>query len=327
MFNSLASARLSTGETIDIGVVLAPDHQWQSQVIPFLGHKPGNFQWHLEMAFTNEKIPNLETRFYLALLEGEPVCNIMTVEYAGMGILGHVYTLPLHRRKGVCRSVMAEQMSDFARRGGRYMTLGTGYDTHPYRIYESFGFRSVISESGFMKFSSEDAFEKHFFEVGPVSVVKPAWRHWPIINVLCAEREGAFIRNVACDLLGPSNFEGGYLTLLRGTIEDPHKDARLLVSAAGAVVGYATVQPDRRWADQSMLLDLHLQTNFTSKAHNLLRSLPLPTGAKILCWTESDIDWKIAALMEEGFQLEATLRNQVAREGHLVNADVYSLET
>ncbi|MBT5874844.1 MAG: hypothetical protein HOH43_15615 [Candidatus Latescibacteria bacterium] len=327
MYSSLASARLTTGETIDISVVLAPDHQWQSQIIPFLGHKPGNFQWHLEMAFQNEKIPILETRFYLAVLQGQPICNIMTVEYAGIGILGHVYTLPAHRRKGVCRALMGEQMSDFTRRGGRYMTLGTGFDTHPYRIYESFGFRSVITDSGFMKFRTDDAFEAQFFGIEAVSIVKPDWRHWPIINVLCAERGGAFIRNVACELFGPSNFEGGYLTFLRGTIEDTRRDARLLVSATGAIVGYATVQPDRRWADQSMLVDLHLQANFTSKAHNLLRSLPLPTGSKILCWTESDTDWKIAALMEEGFQHEATLRNQVARDGRTVNAEVYSLET
>lgn len=116
MYTPFASKPLKTGEPLEIGVVMPPDETYEPLIRPFLGHKPRNFQWHITCAFEPGGIRDLETRFYIGLVDQKPVCNIMTVEYNGIGILGHVFTTVEHRRKGACRLVMAEQMTDFHRR-------------------------------------------------------------------------------------------------------------------------------------------------------------------------------------------------------------------
>lgn len=119
MYTPLAVKPLKTGEPLEIGVVLAPDETCAPLVKPLLGHKPGRFRWHIDCSFEPGRIQGLEPRYYLGLLDHRPICNIMTAEYEGMGILGHVFTVPEHRRKGACNLVMAEQMQDFRQRGGR----------------------------------------------------------------------------------------------------------------------------------------------------------------------------------------------------------------
>jgi len=320
---TLSTATLKTGERLEIRVVLAPDAELEPLVKPFLGHKPSSYIWHMEAAFEPGRIDDLETRFYLGLLGGRPIANVMTVEYKGIGILGHVYTLPEHRRKGACALVMAEQMEDFRRRGGRFLTLGTGYDTPPYRIYRNFGFQSVTPESGFMKYETAQGFESAFFETTATTILSPQWKDWPVVNMLCAQPGETFVRSVAAELFGPRNFEGGYITLLRRFFETPACQARLLHTDRGAVAGVATLLPDARWHYDTLILDLFVHPNFTAYAHPLLQAMALPGDRKIQCHTEEDTAWKIAVLLEEGFEHEATFRGQINANGREVDVEVY----
>ena len=323
MYTPLKSTRLTTGEPLEIGVVLTPEASFRSRVVPFLGHKPGNFQWHFECAFEPGRIADLETRFYLGLLDETPICNIMTVEYDGIGILGHVYTRPEQRRKSACRLVMTEQMTDFGMRNGRYLTLGTWFQSHPYWIYHDFGFRSISPDSGFMYYQASDTFETDYFNSAEVKIVKPTWKDWPTMNVLCAQGGAPYLRSIAFELFGQKNFEGGFLTFLKGFEEDPNRDARILKSTTGAIVGYVMIQPDRRWTEQTLLLDLYLHPEYTSHAPALLQSLPLPENRKIQSFTENDTDWKTGALLGEGFEHEATFQNQFEYEGRPVDVEIY----
>jgi hypothetical protein len=53
------------------------------------------------------------------------------------------------------------QMEDFRKRGGKALTLGTGYGSNAYTIYQGYGFRSILPESGIMRYSVEpDYFER-----------------------------------------------------------------------------------------------------------------------------------------------------------------------
>ena len=165
MYTPIADKILRTGESLEIGVVLAPDDHHAPLVRPILAHKSSNEQWHLDMVFAGRVGP-LETRFYLGRLNDRSVCNIMVSEHDGIGILSHVYTVPEHRRKGIARLVMTEQMADFKARSGRYLTLSTGFDTHPYYLYQGFGFRSVVPESGHMKYMGNADLRGGAFPVG-----------------------------------------------------------------------------------------------------------------------------------------------------------------
>lgn len=72
-----------------------------------------------------------------------------------------------------------------------------------------------------------------------------------------------------------------------------------------------------------MLLDLFVHPHFTRYAHDLLKALPLPADRKIQCYTETDADWKIAPLLEEGFEHEASFREQLEDDGRPIDVEVY----
>ncbi len=323
MYIPIAASTLRTGETLETGVVLAPDDEYEPLVRPVLAHKSRNDQWHLDEVFAGRVAP-LETRFYLGRLDAQPVCNIMVSEHEGIGIVSHVYTVPEHRRKGIARLVMAGQMADFRDRSGRYLTLSTGYDTHPYYLYHSFGFRSVIPESGHMKYMGTAAFEPDHFRGEGALAVPGDWRNWPSLNVLCAQDGPPYVRNVGLGHIGPRMFEGAYIGLMKLARVDADHQVQLLVSDREVVAGYATLVPDTRWRGEACLLDLFVHPAFTDYCGPLLDSFSLPPARKVQCHVEVGDTMKAAALLDAGFVREATLRKQFKVKGQVVDVEVYA---
>ena len=360
MYTPITDKTLCTGETLEIGVVItpddhapvdhalddhapddhapddhAPDHDAPDDhapddhaplVRPILAHKSSNEQWHLDQVFAGRVSP-LQTRFYLGRLNEQPICNIMVSEYSGIGIVSHVYTAPDHRRKGIARLVMTEQMADFGARSGRYLTLSTGFDTHPYYLYHGFGFRSVVPESGHMKYTANAAFETEHFRVGEVSearVIPADWKHWPSLNVLCAQAGPPYLRNVGLGHIGPRMFEGAYLGLMKQTREEEDVQVRLVVTERGAVAGYATLVPDIRWRGETLLLDLAVHSAFKAQLKPLLESFAMPARRKVLCHVEPGDGPKTAALAGAGFVHEATLRQQFRAAGEMLDVETYA---
>ena len=175
MYNTFGEVELKTGERMEVGVVTSPDGPHAEEMKQFLGHKPGNYKWHIERCVT-EVLDALETRFYVGKLDGDVITNIMTVEYEGVGILGHVFTLPQQRRKGACKGVMAYQMADFpATVRQRTLSRHGLQQAPPYSIYHSFGFESVFPESGFMKYHVTEDFEERYFAPAPAVPKSVEW--------------------------------------------------------------------------------------------------------------------------------------------------------
>ena len=133
METHLTDVELKSGEAMRIVRIDAPDPAWQDRILPFLQHKGEPWLWQMELAL-EEGLGACEQRYYLGVLEGgEVVGNIMTTELMErpVGILGHVFTPPAHRRKGICSHLMVALTEDFRARGGRAMFLHTGYDSRP----------------------------------------------------------------------------------------------------------------------------------------------------------------------------------------------------
>ena len=120
--------------------------------------------------------------FILLHRDGDPFANIMTIEYQGVGLLGHVYTRPEDRRQGAAMQLMACLMEHFRQRGGQALFLGTGYDTPPYHIYRVNGFAGVEPESGYMDYysTSQDEFDGDYFAQGSTAIEPVGWLHWPV---------------------------------------------------------------------------------------------------------------------------------------------------
>ena len=308
---------------MEIGMVLAPDAEYADRILDFLTHKGEYWLRHVGKALNGE-ISELETRFYIGKLGDRVIGNIMTVEYNRTGILGHVFTHPEHRRKHVCSLIMAQQMEDFKKRGGGILLLGTGYNSPPYWIYHSFGFKSVLENSGFMRFSTEPDFEARHFSPGKVKVVDVEWKHWPVMNILVSVPGAEILRSVFFNLYGIGNFEGSFLGFIRSLEENKQKKAKLLESESGAVVGWITLEQDRRWTNRTYLMDIFLHTSFVSNYRKLLNALELPEG-KIQCYVDAGSPReKIEALQLAGFEREAVLKNQFAWGDKWVDVFIYS---
>ncbi len=325
MYEKLGEITLKTGECMDVGAISVPDESHAEQIKKFLGHKPGNFKWHIERCVI-ESLDELETRFYVGKIKDNIITNTMTVEHQGIGILGHVFTLPEQRRKGACKGVMTYQMEDFLQRKGRALYLGTGYNGHPYHIYHSFGFESVIPESGFMQYHVNSDFLENYFAPTPVHPKPVEWHDWPKLTALSGIVGWDTLRSLAWNVYGPTNLESGFLSF-KHTLEtdDVYDDAKLLVTQSGAIVGWATVSWDVRWRKTIALLDLFFHPNFTDSVPVLLSALKFP-DLKVQCYIDSTAEKKAAILEAAGFACEGRFKNQFSYKGQGYDVLVFSRE-
>ena len=233
----------------------------------------------------------------------------------GVGILGHVFTLPQQRRKGACKGVMAYQMADFRQRTGGALYLGTGYNSHPYYIYHSFGFESVFPESGFMKYCVNADFEERYFAPTSAHPKSVEWHDWPKVTALSGIVGWDTLRSLAWQVYGPTNMEGGFLSFKHALeTEDSYDDAKFLISSGGAIVGWATVSRDARWQPVTAVLDLFFHPNFADAVPVLLSAVRF-RDVKVQCYVDKGAKQKAAVLETAGFACEGQLKNQFAYSG------------
>lgn len=323
MYNKLGETLLKTNERMEVGVITAPDEPHAEEVKQFLGHKGGNWEWHIERCVI-ESLDALETRFYVGKVDGSIITNIMTVEYQGIGILGHVFTMPDQRRKGACKGVMAYQMEDFRQRKGYALYLGTGYNSHPYYIYHSFGFESVFPESGFMKYYVDTDFEERYFAPAPTQTKPVEWHDWPKVTALSGIVGGEPLRSLIWNVYGPTNMEGGFLNFKHDLeTENLYEDAKLLITSDGAIVSWATVSRDTRWRPATAVLDLFFHPNFADEVPTLLTSVASP-DTKVQCYVDSSAEQKAAILETAGFTCEGQLKNQFTYGGQAYDVLVFA---
>ena len=260
-----------------------------------------------------------------AKLMASIITNIMTVEHQGIGILGHVFTMPEQRRKGACKGVMAYQMEDFQKRNGRALYLGTGYDSHPYHIYDSFEFQSVFPKSGFMQYHVDTDFEKQYFAHARVSPKSVEWHDWPKVTALSGIVGGEALRSLIWNVYGPTNMEGGFLNFKHDLeTENVYEDAKLLTSADGAIVGWATVSRDTRWRPATAVLDLFFHPNFVDDVPILLTDVAYP-DTKLQCYVDSGAVKKAAILEDTGFTCEGRFKNQFTYGGRVYDVLVFTI--
>ena len=314
MYEILGEATLKSDEVMEVGVINAPNLPHAEEIKKFLGHKPQFFDWHIERC-VNESLDNLETRFYVGKLDGHIITNIMTVEHDGIGILGHVYTLPDQRRKGACKGTMAFQMENFRQRNGRALYLGTGYNSHPYHIYHSFGFESVYPDSGFMKYHVNEDFEETYFTPTTAQPKDIAWHDWPKLTALSGIVGSDILRSLLWNTYGPTNLESGFLTF-KHTLEtsDVLDDAKFLATQEGTIVGWATLNRDSKWRHNIAMLDLFFHPNFTDSVPTLLSSLKFPE-LKVQCYIDSTSVKKASVLEAAGFECEGRFKNHIEYQG------------
>jgi len=109
--------------------------------------------------------------------------------------------------------------------------------------------------------------------------------------------------------------EGGFLGFKHALeAEDAYDAAKLLVTSEGAIVGWATVNRDRRWKPATAVLDIFFHPNFTDDVPALLSAVAFP-DAKVQCYVDSGAEKKAAVLETAGFTWEGRFENQFAYNG------------
>lgn len=310
MVTELRTVPLKSNEEMILVRLRAPAPDWEERLVDLIAHKGEPWLSYLRLVLQQE-LAGLEVYFYLGLLEGEIVGNIMTTEATAprSGILGNVFTLPAHRRKGICAALMAALTDDFRSRGGQVMTLGTGYDSPAFHIYARFGFRSMAG-TGRMIWEAQPSFLNDYFTAGPTTVRDIAWPDWAFLDLLYAMEEGDFLRNLRFAQYGISGYEGLF-PQLHEMVGQPPAQSRVLQKAGGEVVGHVTLLPDPRWRGSVLLLDVFIHPNFYQAGSELLAAVEFLADTKIQAYAEVTAEQKIVRLKERGLREEAVLRNQL----------------
>lgn len=317
MYERLGEVTLKTGEAMELGVITAPDAEWKDRIVPFLGHKTEPFASHIRRS--NEgPLDELETRYYVGHRDGQVITEVMIVGARGAGILGHVYTRPEERRKGAYRALMAVQMADIPRRGFRVLCLGTGYNSHPYWVYHSFGFRSIALERGEMKWLADEGAEAGLLRPGRVTARDVRWDDWGYFGLLGLQPvmpNEELPRSRVMRLKGQGSLEGPFVQLMLTREQERGMAVRVLESEHGATVAWAVLAPDARWrapdphwlAD-AWILDLHAHEPFAADLPALLADLPWPDAPVAAAFAEPPGS-KAGALESAGFRRAACLPN------------------
>ncbi len=316
MVTVLGQERLKSGEEMEIGVVETPDAEWLPRVVPFLGHKPPEYCRHIREALEGP-LDALQTRFYLGLVEGKVITEMMTVGDGRVAILGHVFTLPEERRKGACALLMRHQMEHSRQVGYEALCLGTGYDTPPYWIYHSFGFRGVGPGNGCMTWLRETDTEARLYRERPASIRPLRWEDWGQIDLLILQplHPGEELpRSPTFGIKTQSSAEGPFLELQLRRRREPAIQARALVTQDGIVVGWAFLAPDPRWFRDAWLADVRTHPAFHTQLPALLASLEFP-DAPVYTMLTAPAGPRAAVFAESGFRRLAALPDWLVREG------------
>ncbi len=315
---------LKSGEEARIYQIVGPEPAWTQRILPFMAHK-GPVSCHAMETALETGIPGLRTSFFELALGDNLAGSITTVESLDppLGILQHVFTQPDQRRKGICQALMRVLCDDFAARGGRTLYLGTGYNTPPYWIYHSFGFRG-LGETGYMRWVREEDFDARYFAPGAVTVRDSAWPDWPLLEALYLVMDGWYLRSLRFHGYGHFSYEGPFVALGALQREGIVPQSKVLATDGGAVVGHAMLSPQDQWRGKPWLLDCFVHPAFEAETTTLLASVAYAEDRKTQCYCDPEAAARMAALEAAGFTRETVLPRQIARGDEWLDVLVYS---
>lgn len=315
MYQSLGGITLKSGETVEAAHLIGPEPAWAPRIVDMLSHKGDPWNW--QNAQVLERDLGIDVHFYVLHRDGDPFANMMTIELAGVGHFGHVWTRPEDRQQGASSALMALQMEDFRQRSGRALFLSTGYNSVPYRLYEKFGFQGFSPPSGYMAYyrTTHDDFDADYFRAAP-AVIKPLnWTHWPASAPLFLGDFPGIVRAAGAHLIGIATTESPFLDLLHDVERRQQRQrssrVSILQSATTAVVGCALWSWHPIWPE-TCLVDLYCHPGYWRQAGDLLNALELPDADSFMAYGDSTAPERMAVLQHAGFKQSSILPQRVS---------------
>ncbi len=317
----LSQITLKDGTPAEVRLVMPPEAGWAETMHCFLKHKGLPWQIHWLRAFEGG-CDDLETRFYLLVVDGEPVGNVMTVESIGVGILGHVYTKPRWRGKGAASILMRAACDDFAGRDGVVLYLYTEYEGMPWRLYAKFGFEGFLPESGLMRWVRQPERLHAMFGGNHLKARAAQWSDWPLLQCLLLQPGNDHVKNVGLKRFGMCDMEGAFLTLQERMDKIEGMSAAVATNEQGMAVGLATAMPLDAALTDYVLVDVFAHRAAEPAAAMLLEALALPADRPLLAVVDEAADARRRALEAAGFasagNLPGALKTEAGQEGLLL---------
>jgi hypothetical protein len=296
MWDKIDQVVLENGRIMEVRRVMAPDRYHESHIKSLLPKYSALWMWHLNLALSG-RLDDLETRFYVGVLDGKLIGNVSTWECGPIGILGHLFTAKRHREKGVCTTLTKIMFQDLSSRGGKIL-IG-GFKPASRRIARKLGFKSLTEKSEVMYLELNRCFEQNYFHADKLWCRDLKWRDWPGVSLLFGVKEGWCMRSMKHKIFGPYDYEDCFLEDMWG-MQQGLCQPKVLAAENGNVIGYAalTLKDSRRRS--FWLLDFFIHPAKVSDVDILLDALTFPPG-KTRCHIERDFCEKFDALLDRGF--------------------------
>jgi len=306
MYQALDPVTLRSGAAAELGRVLAPDPVWGPRLRRLLGHLGGHWAWQLDRTL-GDTPDGTEGRFHLLSRAGRPFAVAMTVERVGIGILGHVFTAPRERRQGAANLLHRSLLADFRERGGRALSLRTGFDTPAYRMYRKHGFVDACPRSGSMVLHphGQEALEREVLAPGPCTLEPLGFRHWPLLPLLTGCRHPARDRIPGMDAVNGTSPEEGALAYLVALARGRKShDAVVAVSCGSQVpVGLAALAPAEHLGAFTDQVDVFAAPGHEDCLDGLLAALRVMSGRRPVGFAEPAWPAKASALIRAGVEV------------------------
>jgi len=178
------------------------DADLAGRVIELLGHKGEPWLADIQARLEGQGLD----LFALAFRDDRPVANVWlgsSHRCPEVGLVGHVFTVEEHRRRGLAGTLLRAVLEEFDRWGGRWALLSTANEAAA-RIYERVGFRTIRSRQStdaagrrlvhremLRGGGPEGVGERYFDASGRWRVVRYDRSHWPALRVLFNAVDGS----------------------------------------------------------------------------------------------------------------------------------------
>jgi ribosomal protein S18 acetylase RimI-like enzyme len=116
------------------------------QALSFLGQDQPEFEWWREFMRRKgrENLRNRSQRFLLAYDGAHPVGTLICVYSDALVGLYAIATVPEHRRRGVCSTLVDVALIDASTRGLKMTTLQVMRGSTAQLVYQNLGFREIF---------------------------------------------------------------------------------------------------------------------------------------------------------------------------------------
>ena len=327
MYEPLGHLELKSGERVEVGVVNGPDLDWAGRIEDLLSHKGVDWSWQIRQALREDL--GVDPYFYVLHRDGVPFAQMMSVEQKGVGVFGHVWTVPADRRQGASSGLMDRMMDHFGTRGGQALFLGTRFGSPAYHIYRSHGFEGIAPRSGTMTFyaASRENFEAAYFAAGSVRVTELDWPSWPPSSALFLGDFPGEIRCAPLRRFGRANPEAALLPVIREARESrtqrkPPRAVALVQTDTTAVAGLSMWGQHPLWP-RTCLVDVYCHPSFWAHAGGLLDALSLPEADRYLAYSDPTCPQKADALAGAGFRATVIYERRIDSRETMLDVTVW----